>query len=81
MLPHPLQQVNAVAVGQAQVGENEVYSFCFNDFLGTRDAAGRLYLEAFLSQPGLQHHAIRDIIFYNQYRLHKRKYYLYTTQR
>ena len=65
MFPQPFQQVYAVTVGQAQVGQYQVYCLGFDMPLGTGYAADRTDLETFLAEPRFQHHTVSDVIFYD----------------
>jgi hypothetical protein len=49
LLSQPLQQVDAVLVGQTQVGQNQVGTLCFQMFLGAGDTADGSYLKAFFA--------------------------------
>ena len=65
LLGQPAQQVGAVVVGQAQVGQDQIHLLCLNVLAGTGHIAGRSHGESLLSQPRFQHHAVRDIVFYD----------------
>lgn len=65
MFSQPLQQIYAVAVGQAQVGQYQVHRLGFDMLLGTGYTACRTDLESFFAKPCFQYHAVSDIIFYD----------------
>ena len=51
-------------VGQAEVGQHEVYRGVDKQLDGSANRCGLVYLKPFLAQPRLQHGAKSNIIFY-----------------
>ena len=65
LFSQPAQKFGAVVVGQAQVGQNQVYVFRLDMLAGTGHIAGRGHVESLFSQPGFQHHAVCNVVFYD----------------